>query len=604
MSPASAIAKQFVGKVVVEGGRTFLESGGIRVELVTDDPASIRELERLRGVPVRITGQQEGARILRARMVPLPESAAEIGPDPDLVELLPLAQNPPAPLKEALASVREHIVGIRPGYRLSGATAEPALVVLTRGLFTADQLHIPRTIGETRIDVQPADPQEQLQGPALLSYWTQLLTGAGEEAAEVAPAIKYQPPKDFHLDECKVHNILCHVGPDAGWKTLEPFLDATAERLTVAMYDFDAPQIVEAMVALGRKNDCQFQLILQEDKTEETEAVADLKKAWRARFAYTPALVHGPDRIFNNSFHTKVAVRDGNAFWLSSGNWSPHSQPIVPEGPQPTIYRLGNREWHVVIRDQQLAAIFEGFIRFDFDTAKAAEAGGEEAAEAPMPDLLVPESFFAEEEAAVVQPAPFEPQEFATSGEAVRVQPLMTPDNYPDAILELIEGAEESLWMQYAYIRGPKLSDKYMSLVKAVAKQMQSKNKDVRVIIDRRNEKPADIQALIALGWEPEKIRLQRTAVHNKGILIDSQIAVVGSQNWSPDGTQYNRDASLILRSPQIAKYFAKVFEFDWNNLAAPVSSVPEITPVIATEGVPTPRGMVRIPWNSWYQES
>ncbi len=178
----------------------------------------------------------------------------------------------------------------------------------------------------------------------------------------------------------------------------------------------------------------------------------------------------------------------------------------------------------------------------------------------------------------------------------------MTPDNYPDAILDLIESAEESLWMQYAYIRAPKDSDKFMALVKAVAAKMKAKL-DVRVIIDKRNEKPADIQGLIALGWKPEMMRLQRSAVHNKGILVDSKTTLVSSQNWSPDGTQYNRDAGLIMQSAQIAKYFGKVFEFDWDNLGAPVSAVAEMTPVIAEPDQPVPEGMARIPWSAWYRE-
>jgi len=597
--------KLFVGKITTDGQKTFLESGGIRVELVGADANATVELGQLRGLVVRVSGQQDGARIVGAHVSPVLESAQQGGPDPALAELLPLAKDPPPALEQALDNAKQEIVGVRPGYRISHGIAEPALVVLTRGQVSAERLGIPDKIGETLIDVQPADPEEQLLGPNLLSYWTELLTGAGEEAGRLPPPIKYKPPKDVHLVECNVHNILCHVGPDAGWKTLEPFLETTEERLTVAMFEFDAPQIIETMVDLGENKDRDFQLILQEDETEKKDTLPDLKRAWSNRFEYIPALVHGPNRIFNNSYHTKVAVRDGTAFWLSSGNWSPHSQPVIPDGPQPTIYRLGNREWHVIIRDRALADIFEKFIRYDFESAKTAEeTAGEETVAAPMPDLLVPESFFAEEEAVVIQPAPFEPQEFATSGEPVSVQPLMTPDNYPDAILNLLEGVQESLWMQYAYIRGPRQNDKFMDLVKAVAKQMQSKVMDVRVIIDRRFEKPADIQALIALGWKPEKIRLQRFEVHNKGILVDSTIAVVGSQNWSPDGTQYNRDASLILRSPQIAKYFAKVFEFDWNNLTVPVSSQAEITPMIAPPGGPTPPGMVRIPWSTWYQDS
>ena len=76
----------------------------------------------------------------------------------------------------------------------------------------------------------------------------------------------------------------------------------------------------------------------------------------------------------------------------------------------------------------------------------------------------------------------------------------------------------------------------------------------------------------------------------------------MGSQNWSSDGTQINRDASLVFHDADIAQYFNQVFQFDWNNLTKPID-VQEFVPLIAERGQPTPRGMVRIPWESWYQE-
>ena len=38
------------------------------------------------------------------------------------------------------------------------------------------------------------------------------------------------------------------VSPEAGWSELKAFLAATEERLTVAMYQFTAPHIFEAVV--------------------------------------------------------------------------------------------------------------------------------------------------------------------------------------------------------------------------------------------------------------------------------------------------------------------------------------------------------------------
>ncbi len=104
-------------------------------------------------------------------------------------------------------------------------------------------------------------------------------------------------------------------------------------------------------------------------------------------------------------------------------------------------------------------------------------------------------------------------------------------------------------------------------------------------------------------GWQRSMFRKQSSKVHNKGILIDGKIAVVGSNNWSSDGTQYNRDASLVFYSEPIAQYYTEVFLFDWNYLSRPVSSAPELSPVLAPDDGSTPPGMVRIPWQAWYED-
>jgi len=56
--------------------------------------------------------------------------------------------------------------------------------------------------------------------------------------------------------------------------------------------------------------------------------------------------------------------------------------------------------------------------------------------------------------------------------------------------------------------------------------------------------------------------------VHNKGFVIDSKTVVVSSQNFSPQGVQRNRDAGVIIESPEIAGYFEPIFLSDLKNKA------------------------------------
>ncbi len=70
-------------------------------------------------------------------------------------------------------------MGVRPGYELVDSTAIPALLVLTKGGVLPSDVNIPQQIGDVRVRVQPADPEEQLLGGAgILAYWTKLLAGS------------------------------------------------------------------------------------------------------------------------------------------------------------------------------------------------------------------------------------------------------------------------------------------------------------------------------------------------------------------------------------------------------------------------------------------
>jgi hypothetical protein len=57
--------------------------------------------------------------------------------------------------------------------------------------------------------------------------------------------------------------VTCHVGPDAGWPVLEEFLSQTQKRLTVGMYDFTAPHVLEALEQdLGGRRKRELNLVL------------------------------------------------------------------------------------------------------------------------------------------------------------------------------------------------------------------------------------------------------------------------------------------------------------------------------------------------------
>jgi len=569
----------FNGKLLVEGGDILLVSGGIKVKV----DGSAETFRAFANQYVSITGEQSGGTILHAAIATQPEAAGLDGSD-DLQELTPIVESITRHLNQLQVP---GVVSARPGYSMlvDGQLEQVIRVAVKPGVMPAG---LPSSVDCFRVQQETASPLEILEPPIPLSAWTGALP-------ETIPAKNYRPPANLELKPIEVKNITCHVGPDAGWITLKPFLEATTKSLTVAMYEFYAEHIIDTITSLGTETDAQLDMILQVSSNDKN--IRDiLEESWPDRVRLVAASVSGPKRLFNNSYHTKVAVRDSEAMWLSSGNWSPNSQPLLEPGDDPFVYRRGNREWHVIIEDKKIAELYEAFIRYDMDQSGAITAPESQQV---FPDLLIPASMQMAE-AGVAQPAMFEPRLFATGETSVKVQPLMSPDNYAGGVLKLIESAETSIYLQFSYINQPSL-DIFDKVIKAISKKIKA-GLDVKIIVGG-SEKPDAINLLIARGWKPKYFRKQSSKLHNKGILIDGKIAGVGSNNWSNDGTQYNRDTTLIFYSRPIAKYYTEVFLFDWNNLSKPViKSQPEVMPEIAPEG-PTPLGKVRIPWQAWYDE-
>jgi phosphatidylserine/phosphatidylglycerophosphate/cardiolipin synthase-like enzyme len=576
--------KTFKGIITIKENTIFLDAGGVVVQL----EGQIENFQSFNGQFTTITGMQEADVIRQAAIISRPE-AANVSTDAAIK------------LDQVITVIKENqnrlksipgVFGVRPGDSSEpDKNFELVIVVLTYPNVVLQD--IPAAINGIRLEQRMASVQEITQGLIPLSEWEGIIA----EAAAGPPNIHYKPPADIKLEELKVNNITCHVGPDASWKTLKPFLEGTTETLTVAMYEFYAEHIKKAVSKLGEQSDAKLNMILQVSSNDRDIEQMLVDNWGRDRVEFVKASVSGAHRIFNNSYHTKVAVRDSNAFWLSSGNWSPNSQPLIEPGSEQFMYRNGNREWHVIVEDEAMAMMYEKFIRYDMTEALAAETP--EAAPV-YPDLLVPESLI-EAEAAIIQDHPFEAKTFATTGPGIKAKPLMSPDNYATEVLKLIEGAEHSLYLQFSYIKLP-MKEVFDDIVTAIGRKMQD-GLDVRVLVGS-SQNPEHSDFLIGnKGWKRSMFRRQSSKLHNKGILIDGKIAGVGSNNWSTDGTQYNRDTTLIFFSRPIAQYYTEVFTFDWDNLSKPISSQQEVVPILAPETGPTPLGMIRIPWQAWFDE-
>ncbi|MEP9348170.1 phospholipase D-like domain-containing protein [Xanthobacter sp. KR7-225] len=385
--------------------------------------------------------------------------------------------------------------------------------------------------------------------------------------------------------------ITLHVSPEAGWSQLSSFLGRTDfNRMTVGMYHMSAPHVLEAILKAMQPAGRELKLTIDRKKGDdigegtkkndkpESETLAAWGEALGARFEFTPAAISGRNKLFHSAYHIKVAVISeetgaspgDKAFWLSSGNWQSSNQAPLKKAVSELTFgdvRDYNREWHAIVESPTLAGVFRRHLEQDFLDNKA--AGGEEAAALELPLVLVPEALFDADVEAPRAFRAFEP--LRLDRRRVTVTPVLTPDNYADVVIPLIESARTSVLFENQSFGlsedEDNMPDHFLDLAKAL-RQQQRRGRDVRIIFRSGFGKERDtVRKLVEFGFKAGSIRFF-DKVHTKGIVVDAAKVLLGSQNWTGAGTGPNRDASLLIETEEAGAYFQQIFEYDWREMA------------------------------------
>jgi hypothetical protein len=502
--------------------------------------------------------------------------------------------------RELLLSI-PNALGAEPGFPIvqGKLLREPAIILYVASKLPRARLlpedFAPGEVEGVRLDVMQADPWKQIElNPGLRALQEEIETAA-------AATIPYEGLPDDPIDASFEISkpILCAVGPDQGWTVLRDFLGGTRNTLNVAMYDFSADYISNTLIEVVRANDVKVELTL-DDGIKDTERDIQERLEQKLGDLYDAEVIRcAKSRRFPSAYHPKVAVQDHKRFWLSSGNWSPNSQPdIDPIGhPAGGWFSKGNREWHVVVEDVALAKLFERYIAHDKKESESdAALAGEERP--TFPDLFVPLGDLLGD-AALAAADPVAPEKIL-SGQSARVRPLLSPDNYARRISEWIRGAQKSLDLQYSYINYSERAEDedFKALLDDIGKLSWKDDFTLRIIVGSGADDA--IRRLAQNGFNEAVFKVQ-SKIHNKGIVRDGTEVLVSSQNWSGDGFLRNRDAGLIIEDREVAQYFAGVFDEDWKTRARPPFETAGLAAVIAPDNAPPPAGMVRMSWSDFF---
>lgn len=492
------------------------------------------------------------------------------------------------------------VLAVRPGYVVEDGrlTDTPCILVAAHpDRVDAVQAACPSPFAGYPVVVRPASLDDQLAAGPLAEAVT---ATAYNDADRTGAEFSFAPVEEEMT-------VVCHVGPERSWEVLRAFLDATQGELVSSIYEWHALHVAKAVERELKRDRVAMRLVIDPVSRTGDRALppGDFDRnatfaRWAKRFPFQRVFVpKGGGGLVATSYHIKVTVRDGRAFWLSSGNWKQSSQPVIAEAdrldPRKTG-RAGNREWHAVIENATLAARFRNHILADF--AQAERLGG--TPEAVEPETLVDVPMATLEAVELEAPAA-QVLEPLTVQRRVKVRPLLTPDRqgavFSEAVLELIGSAKTQLVLQNQYIKIRHDSSGFIDRLVEALIERSKRIEDLRIIL--RSEGQGfldDASELKRRGLDVERCVRLLPKTHTKGIVVDGRRVLVGSHNWSWAGVTLNRDASLLFEDEEIARYYLSAFELDWDRareLGGRIASAGE-APRLAVGDRPPP-GFVRM---------
>lgn len=523
---------------------------------------------------------------------------------------------------------------VRRGYSLKNGwiSDEESVVVSVKSEFPfteIDEQSITDLQSEVGIPVEveytsPEDLFELEESSPLSTEFFSLLNKNATNRKSRYGNITYEPPRGENLNPTEdASEIICSVSPDSGWDLLLAFLRDAKGEVTIGMYDFTAPHILDEIEKGFNENITSLNLVIQEkahigsgtkkDDLPEHEVIQRLKEKYKDKFNFEYAHVTGKTRIFGGYYHIKVAT-DGKKFWLSSGNWQssnvPKHFPAKYNSQSPWYISTYNREWQVIVKSEELAKKFEKYLKHDLEESRIKNRIPKHKSLESFsfrPEIFVPIGLLTPymEEKVLEKATYYDPLklEFSNSNK-VKIHPLLTPDNFIQEIKSLLETANTSISFQNQALSINKTNEEEFMELLQVMVDKQNHGVDVRIILRGEFIGRGKLERLKAKGFNMNKIRLQDRC-HTKGIIIDSKICVVGSHNFSNSGTTINRDASLVFYSSEISDYYENIFNYDWEYLTHQKVRLGDrkSTPRIASPLESTPPGMVRMSWDEFYGE-
>lgn len=383
--------------------------------------------------------------------------------------------------------------------------------------------------------------------------------------------------------------------PDSDYALTVKTIEGAKQSIMMNIYELTSPQIVGALIAQIRAG---LQVTILEEgqpccnglssaaRDVQSQIVQAMQNSGKADHFYEMTADVPSQRRYRFD-HAKYMVVDGDKVLVGSENYSPTGNPVPGT--------VGNRGWEVLISDSGIAQQFLGIFSTDTDLSKqdvvdlTTQGGSDSDLGRLLSGLL----------GGGAAPAPADAPQVSTDFpqlDASAVQLVTAPDTSLSGIQTLLRSATQSIDIEQmtfdSHWGGPGTRSPILDEVIAAARRGVT----IRILLNdesvfdrpRRPAKHKNDPTLAILAQLAQSENLPITGrianlqamgvdyIHNKGALVDSDKTFVSSINWDENAVINNREAAVVITSPDVHRYYETLFQKDWDSSATRSAGVAE----------------------------
>ncbi len=361
----------------------------------------------------------------------------------------------------------------------------------------------------------------------------------------------------YASESFQVEAVRAFVSPDSSFSELERLLVDAKTSIYVNSYTVTNPAVAALLEEASLRGN---QVILMLESTPvggvpgaEAMIVEQLMEAGASVCFYS-----SNETRFN---HAKYVIVDNSSSLIATEN-------LGTSGfPEKRTY--GGRGWGVVILDEEMSESLAGIFFADLADCEPREVAKRMPEKSPTDGAYEPT---------------YSAKEFIGT---YQLELFTAPKEGIDPIVRLIESADESIFVEQAYIYkhwGSKWHDTPATapnlFLEAVINASRRGVKG-RILLDsywynvlednpvsnlRTVEYVNRVARAEGLDLEARLIDLENLGLlkmHTKGVIVDRNAVLVSSINWNEHSPTKNRELGVIIHG-EPAGYFAAIFECDW----------------------------------------